>query len=117
MKIREVIADVAINGEDRFIECMDEKDFYSRRSMAFFERKKMGDFAKEVGIQRFRHGDKFFVRVHKKKTSNVWAMIDGKMVEVVADSELIRVVDMMRKDGKSQEEIDEIVSSWDDNDE
>lgn len=117
MNIREVIADVAINEQDRFIECQNEKEMQSKRSMAFFERKKLGDFAREVGIQKFLFEGKFFIRVYKKKTSGVWMMLDGKMVEVVVDKELLRVIDMMKEDGKSQDEIKEFMDSWEEGNE
>lgn len=93
-----------------FIPCVSKENQESIRVMAFNVRKKLPPAVKDmVGISKVIEDDKHFVRVYKRDAVALFERDPetGKLIPATLrpNSEIIRMTELMRKDGKTEEEI------------
>jgi hypothetical protein len=116
--ITKTIEQIALNGGEEFILAKDEKQAESIRVSAFNARRKMPEeLVSDVGIQKHREDGKYFVRIFKRGLTEAeyWRRDpnSGKLVPAKEESpELTRIISLMREDGRSEEEIQEVVDSF-----
>ena len=122
MSIEKAILRIALNGGEEFIKATDEKQANSMRVSAFNSRRKMPPLINEdVGIQKIEEEGEFFIRIFKRGIADAthWTRNpdSGKLVPLdVKDTnpEIQRMIELMMKDGKSDEEINEILKGAND---
>lgn len=115
-EIEETILRVAETQQEEFILCVDEKHLNSTRVVAFYTRRKMPQQIRdEVGIQRVLENGKHFLRffprglgelphyVRNKETGNLELKV---FIPKHSSQEKQRIAELMRKDGKSEDEIE-----------
>ena len=119
MSIKDTISRVAVLSEEEFILARDEKHSESLRVTAFNIRRNMPEpLAEDIGIQKYfdSKSQRFFLRIFKRGIEDAehWTRdkVTGELVplikevskeDVLAENE--RIALLMRKDGKSEEEI------------
>ena len=108
--IRETLVRVATNGGEDFIRARDKKHAESMRVSAFNIKRKMPvGLSDAIGIQAMSENDLHFLRIFDRKIDGAqhWKRNEvGILVpteDVDQDNE--RMIALMRKDGKSEEEI------------
>ncbi len=116
MTIDKILTKVASEGGEVFISARDEKHAESLRVTAFNYRRKMPlEFYENVGINKVQEDGKWFLRIFDRKIegAQIWRRDKetGKLVPVKeeASQESIRMRELMRKDGVSEEEIERIL--------
>jgi hypothetical protein len=113
MSIEKTILKISDEGGEEFILARDEKHAESMRVTAFNMRRRMPTIIQEeIGIQKFFENERFFLRIFKRGIDDAehWRRdpSTGKLIPVPAaasDPNLIRMTELMRKDGKTEEEI------------
>jgi len=111
--IKKIVCKVAEEGGEDFIQARDKNHASSMRVTAFNYRKALHESYRErVGIQTLNEEGKWFVRIYDRKIDGVKHFVrdkeTGKLVPVVeVDSEQERMKELMRKDGLSEEEIEQ----------
>jgi hypothetical protein len=112
MLIEDAIKKVILEETTVLIPCLNKGHQESIRTMAFHMRKKLKEkfsIVEDIGISKYSHGDQLFIRVYKREVSELYEFdpVTGEPVPVkkTFDPEVIRMVELMRKDGKSEEEI------------
>ena len=111
MSVKDSIDFVLKGKEECFLLARDAKHAESLRVMAFNYKKQIPSALREtVGIQKVVEENAFFLRIYRKSELElaIWERNEeGVLVPVAASApdEILRIVELMRKDGKSEEEI------------
>ena len=113
MDVREGIEQILNKGGEIFIRARDKRHAESMRVSAFNIRRRMPSTLKEnVGIQAVVEDNEFFLRLFDKEIDGAEVFIlDQKTGELIPDprssygSAAQRIANLMRKDGKTDEEI------------
>jgi len=116
------IKKVLMLGKPTLIECSNEKVQESTRVILYHLKKKMckkGE-AETLGITKFSYGNQLFIKVFKRPVQRLYELNDlGIPVLIKAkpedDQDLQRQIKLMRKDGRSEEEIQRVISDWERN--
>jgi hypothetical protein len=110
--IEQVLKDEA---EEAFILCKDKSNQESIRVMTYQERRKLPkSFQDEIAISKHKEDNgKLYIKVYKKPKNGV-LIRDKETGELVSkgkgiSSEKQRQIDLMKKDGKTEEEIKELL--------
>lgn len=117
MQLEDAIGRVVNNGSETLIKCVNEVHQESVRVAAFHIRKRMErilgirDIMQTVGIQKFNEGGNLFIRIYKKEKLEIWVRDEsGKLIPLIEESppdfSPERVAELMRRDGKTEEEIE-----------
>ncbi len=120
MSIEKTILTVFEEGGELFIRARDEKQCESLRVTAFNIRRRMPALVqKEVGIQKYVEDGKFFIRIYKYDVDDETWVRDPETGQLIpaqqanllhtTDPSILRVIELMQKDGKTQEEIKEVI--------
>lgn len=120
MSIEKTILKISDEGGEEFILARDEKHAESMRVTAFNLRRRMPTIIQEdVGIQKFCENGRWFLRLFKRGIDSAehWVRDQetGELVPVAAeksDPNLIRMIELMRRDGKTEDEIAEAVREY-----
>ena len=115
MNIEDLMLEVINEGEDRLLECNSPSDRESKRTQAYFLKRKMGALASGVSISRVDSNGIEFLRLSMKPSIVAWKYDkEGKIVkcEPAMPAELARIVRLMKEDGQSEEAIKEMVDNW-----
>ncbi len=120
MSLPETIERVFLNEGEEFILARDKKHAESLRVSAFNIRramiKKWKNLGEDIGIQKVEEDEKWFLRIFTRKIDEAehWVRNEsGKLVPMPReDPELTRTVALMRKDGVSEEAIEEYKKSY-----
>ena len=115
MDVREGIEQILNKGGEIFIRARDKRHAESMRVSAFNIRRRMPSTLKEnVGIQAVVEDNEFFLRLFDKEIDGAEVFVrdkeSGKLVPAPKsdyNSDAQRIADLMRKDGKTDEEINE----------
>lgn len=113
MLVEDAINKVFIEGEAVFIPCVDKKHQESIRTTAFHIRQKMlkkFSTANTIGISKFSKDEQLFIKIYIRELDELFKLNkDGELVSVISglSPEQQRIVNLMRKDGLSEEEIQE----------
>lgn len=105
----------ALEGITILIPCQDERVQESIRSTAFYQRKRMPlTLSDKIGIARYSHEGKLFVRIYPREVEELFTVgPDGEPIpldrEAISQVEMQRIMELMRRDGKSEEEIAEAI--------
>jgi len=113
VELREGIEQILNKGGEIFIKARDRGHAESMRVSAFQIRRRMPDSLKgTVGIQAVVENNEFFLRLFDKEIDGAEIFVrdkeSGKLVPAPKsdyNSESQRIADLMRKDGKTDEEI------------
>lgn len=113
MELKEGIERILNEGGQLFIKARDKGHAESMRVSAFQIRRRMPDVLKgNIGIQAVKKNDDFFLRLFDKEIDGAEVFIlDQKTGELIPDprssygSDAQRIANLMRKDGKTDEEI------------
>jgi len=113
MQIREVIEKIANEGGETFLKARDKGHAESMRVTAFNYKRKMPEqFAGNVGIQVYYDTElcSHFLRIFDRKIdgAEMWVKDSesGKLIPAPESGmETARIVELMRQDGKTEEEI------------
>ena len=118
--IEDVISQV-IQGKikEGYIPCLDKTNQESVRVMTFNAKNKLPQqFRDKIAISKYTHKDAYYVKVYEKPTTGFMVMneqgilIPGKKEWSLDDDKALRrQVKLMRKDGKSEDEIAEVVDN------
>lgn len=96
-----------------YILCRDARDQENKRISLFHHRKKMGSmFESTIGITKKDISGQLYVVLFKKDLGQGFRMINGQLVPDIASeqpAEKDRMVRLMREDGVSEDEIQEIL--------
>jgi len=106
-------------GKPTLIHCANEKNQESTRVILYHLKKKMlskGE-AEVLGITKFEYEGELFIKVFKRPIQRLYELNeDGVPVLIDAkpedDVDLQRQLKLMRRDGRSQEEMQEVVNDW-----
>lgn len=114
--IEEALKRVVGEGQSVLIPCTDAKNQESVRAMVFhLKRKLLPEFtADTVGITKFNYEGQFFIKVYPRGIAELYELnSEGVPVAIERpssdDAETQRIVELMRKDGKSDEEIQKFI--------
>jgi hypothetical protein len=113
--IREGIEQILNNGGEIFIKARDKRHADSMRVSAFNTRRHMPSTLKvSVGIQTITENGEFFLRIFDREIDGAEVFVrdkeTGKLIPAPKsgyDPELQRMIDMMKRDGKTDEQIEE----------
>ncbi len=115
-RIGDMLSKVASEGGEEFILARDKAQAESMRVTAFNLRRRMHQsVGEDIGIQKIEEDGRYFLRIFKRgiEETQVWVRdpVTKKLVPVIKseDAELERIVALMRQDGKSEEEIAEMM--------
>ena len=108
--IRETLIRVATNGGEDFIRARDKKHSESMRVTAFNIKRKMpASIADAIGIQAMSENGLDFLRIFDRKIDGAqhWKRNEEGVLVPTEDvnQETERMIALMRKDGKTEEEI------------
>ena len=111
--LEETIERVAATEKEEFILARDKQHLNSLRVIAFYTRKKMPEqIRNDIGIKQVEEDGKFFLHIFPRGVTNLEHYARNKetgKLELLAlpkeSPELHRITDLMRKDGKTEEEI------------
>ncbi|MFA5151749.1 MAG: hypothetical protein WC554_04225 [Clostridia bacterium] len=120
MTLLETIERVVLTDEDEYILCKDAKQAESMRVSTFNARRKMPErLIADIGIQKVYEDGKYFVRIFKRQITEAehWKRDSksGKLIPAPIEEysdELKRIIKLMREDGRSEEEVKEMVASF-----
>ena len=113
MSIEKAIESITLNGGEEFILARDEKHAESMRVSAFNIRRRMPVLINEnIGIQKYAEEGRFFVRIFNREVSEAEHWVrdpeTSKLIPKVTNelsSENQRIIDFMKQDGKTEDEI------------
>ena len=106
-------------GKPTLIHCSDAKNQESTRVILYHLKRKMlskGE-AEILGITKFEYEGELFIKVFKRSIQRLYELNENG-VPVLMDAkpeddvDLQRQLRLMRKDGRSQEEMQEVVNTW-----
>ena len=113
----EAIKKVFAEGGEVLVPCESAANQESIRAMLFHLRKRLipKSLVDSVGISKFNHEGRFFVRVYAREISMLYELDEnGKPVPIqrkVEDTvDALRITELMKRDGKTDEEIEEFMS-------
>ena len=113
MLLEEALEKVRTTGEDILVPCADKKQQASIRTMLFRLRKKILFDDDTIGISNYELTDDVrFVKIYRRDSLVMYHLVDGIPVPIIEEVELLkqprfaRQVDLMRKDGNTEEEIE-----------
>lgn len=117
MEIKDALAEIVRNKGEIFIKARDKGHADSMRVTAFNIRRRMPEqLTGSIGIQTVHEDRFFFLRVFDRGIDGAEIFIrdkeSGKLIPAPVsehDPEIMRMVTLMRKDGKSEEEINEVL--------
>jgi hypothetical protein len=121
-KTEDAINQITLLGKKEvYLACMDEKNQESTRTILYHLKKKMLDKAEAevIGITKYNSPDgQLFVKVYKRPALELYELNEnGEMVLIKMrkedDPELKRIIELMRKDKKTEKEIQEIIDEYD----
>lgn len=105
----EAIVKVFQDGKEVYIPCRDKPQQESIRVMAYNLRKRMpSEIQEAIGITKAEEDGILYVKVYKRDKMELLERDPdtGKLVPMQkVDPEMVRIIEFMRKDGKSEEEI------------
>ena len=114
MEIKDALAEIASNKGEIFIKARDKGHAESMRVTAFNIRRKMPEvLTGNIGIQAFNEGGIFFLRIFDRGIDGAEIFMrdkeSGKLIPApqILTPEQKRLIEVMRKDGMSEEEIKE----------
>ena len=115
MTLRETVEKIAMHGGEEFIPTKDAKNADSIRVSAFNAKRRLPAFLiSNVGIQKFTENGRLFIRIYGKTEDepNWIRNEEGKLVPMKNEltPEKLRQIELMRKDGLSEEEIQEALA-------
>lgn len=115
--VTEAVERVVESGEDIYIPCESVKQQESVRVMAYhFKKRRLGPEEELIGIDKKEVAGRYFVRLYKKKLTGLMRIdpATGMLVPVANEvhPELARIISLMQKDGKTEEEIQEVKRDW-----
>ena len=114
MSVSEAMMNVVENGGEEFILARDKKQVESMRVMAFNLKKKVPkQLIEDIGIQKLEEDGRFFLRIYKRNIMEAERWIrdseTGKLIPAAVNKtdtfETQRTIQLMRKDGISEEDI------------
>jgi hypothetical protein len=105
-----------------FVECNSEKARAATRTALFHARRSYAPHIQDlIGITNYGEDGVYFVKVYRRDKQKLYTMEDGKLVpleeeessqERVLTKEILRIKELMEKDKRPQEEIDEMLRSF-----
>lgn len=114
----EAIQKVFAEGGQVLVPCESVANQESMRAMLFHLRKRLipKSLVDSVGISKFNHEGKFFVRVYAREISMLYEIdANGNPVPIQRKAEdtvdALRIVELMKRDGKTESEIEEFMQS------
>lgn len=119
--ITEVISKL-VSGEikEGFVSCLNKSHQESVRVMVFNEKNKLSSELKElITVSKFSEDGQLYIKVYKKPNLGILVRDEnGKLVPLNKNPEdspeLQRILKLMKEDGRSQEEINEVIKQWED---
>jgi hypothetical protein len=102
------------------IPCKDKKNQESIRVMFYHLKKKMKNknAREDVGISKLTYDDTFYVKLFRRQDLVLWELDENGIpikMEIKPedkDPELKRIIELMEKDGRSEEEIEEEIKKY-----
>lgn len=116
MTVKDLIDLVIKEGKEKFLPARDESHANSMRVMAFNYRRQAPAVLQDmIGIQKVFENNKWFLRIFLRdfEDTTLWVRDEtGKLVpEVGVNPEILRMIELMRKDGKTEEEINKLLQT------
>jgi len=114
MSVNEDLISAAIERGSILIRCLDKKDADSKRVSLYHTRAKMAPILKDqIGIALVRKGEEIFVKIWIRKDFEVYEENElGELVPVIVpDKATDRLIEKMREDGLTDEQIKEYFST------
>lgn len=99
-----------------YIPCKDAREQENLRVALFYRRRRMGGILEAtIGISKKTIDDKLYVVLFKREYIGGYRMVDGKLIpdESGANSEMERRIALMKQDGFTAEEIENLLKEED----
>jgi hypothetical protein len=118
MEVKDALAEIINGTEELFIRARDKGHAESMRVTAFNIRRRMPEqITGNIGIQAICDKGIFFLRVFNRGMDGAEIFVrdkeTGELIPApeVQSSEMKRIIELMKKDGKTEEEIKEALSN------
>ena len=108
--IEKAILKVFMEGDIILIPCRDKANQQSIRSMSYQLRTRLipPQYINSIGISNFANGENLYVKIYKREEVELFTINEKGEISVIkekVDSEDARIAELMREEGKSEDEI------------